>query len=180
RSPNASRARAAVPKRLVTSGKSAPSTLRKSRAGPPAAMTRRWISATSSRADTGAVTSTRSPSRRRRASRERRSGSVADTGSAAVSVGEGKRGAQFALQPIGDPVAVPPLDRADRQPLQQKAEVEVIAPRQTGRAAAPEARAAPHLVPFGYVDRRQVRVERHQPVAVIDHHGVAVDPEVAR
>ena len=76
RSPNASSARRAVPNRLVTSGKSAPLTLVKSSAGPPAAMTRRWISAASRWASTGAATSTRSSSRRRRSRKARRSGNT--------------------------------------------------------------------------------------------------------
>ena len=54
RVPNASSARRAVPNRLVTSGKSAPFTLVNSSAGPPAAITRRWISAASRLASTGA------------------------------------------------------------------------------------------------------------------------------
>ena len=53
RRPKASSARARVPKRFVTSGKSAPRTFVKRSAGPPAAITRRWISAASRRASTG-------------------------------------------------------------------------------------------------------------------------------
>ena len=54
--PKARSTRRAVPKRLVTAGKSAPSTRVKSRAGPAAARTRRWISAISSSEETGAST----------------------------------------------------------------------------------------------------------------------------
>ena len=53
-SPNASCARRAVPNRFVTIGKSAPVTFRNTRAGPPAAITRRWISAASWTGSTGA------------------------------------------------------------------------------------------------------------------------------
>ena len=64
RVPNASSARRAVPNRFVTSGKSAPFTFVNSNAGPPAAITRRWISAASSFGSTGALISTSSRSRR--------------------------------------------------------------------------------------------------------------------
>ena len=50
-------ARRGVPNRLVTSGNAAPFTLVNSSAGPPAAITRRWISATSSTGSTGAAIS---------------------------------------------------------------------------------------------------------------------------
>ena len=62
RRPKASSARRAVPNRLVTSGSSAPRTRVNSSAGPPAAITRRWISAASSRASTSASTTHSSPS----------------------------------------------------------------------------------------------------------------------
>ena len=78
RSPNASSARRAVPNRLVTSRKSAPVTLVKSSAGPPAAITRRWISAASRCGSTGASTVTMSSSRRSWSMNARRSGN--DTG----------------------------------------------------------------------------------------------------
>ena len=74
RSPKASSARRAVPSRLVTTGKSASATFVNSNAGPPAATTRRWISAASSDRSTGTETSTRSRSRRRRSRNARRSG----------------------------------------------------------------------------------------------------------
>src|SRR6185295_13360307 len=76
RLPNAISARFGVPNRLVTSGKSAPRTLVNRSAGPPAAIARRWISGTSSRASTGASTTARSPSRRNRSRKTRRSGRV--------------------------------------------------------------------------------------------------------
>ena len=55
------------------SGKRAPLTFVNSSAGPPAAITRRWISAASWLASTGAVISTRSRSRRRWSRKDRRS-----------------------------------------------------------------------------------------------------------
>ena len=63
REPKAKSTRFFVPKRLVTQGKSAPSTFSKSRAGPAAAMTRRWISAISRSEETGVSTRTSSPPR---------------------------------------------------------------------------------------------------------------------
>src|SRR5690606_17251874 len=74
RVPNASAARSAVPKRFVTSGTLAPRTWRKISAGPPAAITRRWISATSSTGSTGTSISTMSRRSRRAAMKVRRSG----------------------------------------------------------------------------------------------------------
>ena len=73
RCPKASCARRAVPNRLVTSGKSAPRTLVNSSAGPPAAITRRCISATSRCGSTGVSTTTRSPSPRSRRRKLRKS-----------------------------------------------------------------------------------------------------------
>ena len=65
RRPNASSVRRDVPKRLVTGGNAAPRTFVNSNAGPPAAITRLWISATSWSASTGVSTTARSPSRLR-------------------------------------------------------------------------------------------------------------------
>jgi len=61
--PNASSTRRADPKRFVTSGNFAPRGLRKRIAGPFAAMTRRWTSATSRSGSTSASISISSPSR---------------------------------------------------------------------------------------------------------------------
>src|SRR5688572_22338260 len=74
RRPNARSTRPCVPNRFVTSGTSAPFTLVKRSAGPPAAITRRWISATSRRASTGTAIVARSPSRRSWSRYARRSG----------------------------------------------------------------------------------------------------------
>ena len=71
--PNARSARRAVPNRFVTSGKSAPFGFVKRSAGPPAAITRRWISAASRRGSTGASTTARSPSARSASRNDRRS-----------------------------------------------------------------------------------------------------------
>jgi hypothetical protein len=73
RSPNASWTRRAVPKRLVTAGNAAPRGRLNRIAGPPAAMTRRWTSAISSRGSTSASTSTSSPSALRRSRKAGRS-----------------------------------------------------------------------------------------------------------
>ena len=76
RVPNASSARRAVPNRLVTSRNRDPLTFVKSSAGPPAAITRRWISATSRWGSTDASTVTMALSRRSRSMNERKSGNT--------------------------------------------------------------------------------------------------------
>ena len=79
RSPNASSARRAVPNRFVTRGKSASMTFENNSAGPPAATTRRWISATSRTRSTGTVTSIRSRSCLNRVKNARKSGKAIGT-----------------------------------------------------------------------------------------------------
>ena len=71
--PKARSTRDFVPKRLVTSGKSQPRTRRNESAGPPAAITRRWISATSSSQSTSASIVTSSPAWRSPSRKTRRS-----------------------------------------------------------------------------------------------------------
>ena len=70
---------ARVPKRFVTSGKGEPFTRGKKSAGPPAAMTRRWISASSRSGSTSTGTRTSSPARSSSARKVGRSaGAVAE------------------------------------------------------------------------------------------------------
>ena len=71
--PNASSRRFFVPKRFVTTGKSAPFGRLKRSAGPPASITRRWISGISSRGSTSASTTARSFSLRSASRKARRS-----------------------------------------------------------------------------------------------------------
>ena len=77
-----------------------------------------------------------------------------------------------------DPVLVPPLHRIHLHAVHLHAEVQVIAARESRsplcRSAAPSSPCRP-----ASPRSAQVAVDRLQPVAVIDHDAVAVDPESA-
>src|SRR5262245_1471440 len=85
---------------------------------------------------------------------------------------------ELSLDPVVDPVRVPPLDWIHGDALHQHAEMQMIAASEPRRAALAHDLAALDGVARLDVDAREVRVERHQAVAMIDHHRVAVDAEI--
>src|SRR4030095_14214820 len=76
---------------------------------------------------------------------------------------------------VADPLAVPPLERRDRYAVDQHLVVEVIADREPGGAGSRTLLTFLDGVADLHGRARQVRVERLQAQAVIDHDRVAVD-----
>jgi hypothetical protein len=79
---------------------------------------------------------------------------------------------------IFDPLGIPPLGRVYRHPVEEKAKVKMVAPRQAGRTAA-----ANHILLFDLLaglhnDRTQVAVKGDQPATMIDQYRVPVDAKV--
>src|SRR5262245_31454854 len=76
------------------------------------------------------------------------------------------------------PLLAPPVDRRHLLTADQHREVEVVAAGEPRHPAAADLLAFLHLVAHLDADRREVGVERLHTETVVEHHTVAVDPEV--
>src|SRR5438067_6162640 len=87
---------------------------------------------------------------------------------------------QLALDAIGDPMRVPPLDRIHHAPADEQREVKMIAAGAAGGVAAADDLSARDAIADLHVERQQERVQRLHAHPVVEDHAVAVNAEPAR
>src|SRR5438093_42850 len=78
---------------------------------------------------------------------------------------------------VADPLAVPPLERRDRHAVDEHLVVEVVADREPGRSGSRDLLTLLDGVADLHGRAREMRVQRLQAQAVVDHDRVAVDRE---
>src|SRR4026209_562022 len=90
------------------------------------------------------------------------------------------RVAKLPVDPIGNPVRVPPLDWIHRAAMDEHREVQMIAAGEPGHAAPADLLAALDRVAGLHLDRGRGPVDRRHARPGVDDHAVAVDAQPAR
>src|SRR5947207_4058747 len=87
---------------------------------------------------------------------------------------------QLPVNPVADPMRIPPVDRIRRAPADEHGEVQVVAAREPRHPAPPERLSLGDQVANLHVDRREMPVQRSDAHPVVEDHAGSVDPEPAR